>query len=322
MISVLTGLFHKTGKLKKFILLLILRSPVEALMVILDAVFLRHSFSAILEKDTDRLILISILYLTGSALLFSYNGFVWQKFAAFVASYSGNLKRMIFHRISTHTQEEIDRRDEGEWLSLLNQDQNMTLALLLGPLTIFHSGVAFVSLFTCGFILCHQSPPLFLLSISFIIPHLIVNQLVSVKPIPKLKENSRSAVVRNTSDLIPIIDCYEIIQLYDAHALVLQQFEKSSHEIRHANLKIHFRSALSGGILPIFGLGCYMILLLVGGNMIMDGRMAFGDLTAALQYRGGLLRYALALMTCIINIQVNLVGAKHLVKEIPISLNE
>ncbi len=316
MISVLYQLFSKTGKLKKFIFFLLLRCPIDALMTILDAVFLQYSFSAILQKDTSRLILAGILYLTGSVLIFSYNGIVWQKFAAFISSYSGNLKKLLFDRVSTHTQEEIDHRHEGQWLSLLGQDQNATLTLLLGPLTIVHGAVSLTSLFACSTILCCQNLPLFLLSISFIIPHLLVNQLVAVRPIPKLKEQARYTVAQNTSDFIPIIDFNEIIQLYDAGTLVLQQFEKSSHEIRHANLKIHFRNALTGGILPLFGLGGYMILLLAGGNMMIDNKMTFGDLAAALQYRGGLLKCTLVLMTCIVNIHINLVGAKHLVKEI------
>ena len=75
-------------------------------------------------------------------------------------------------------------------------------------------------------------------------------------------------------------------------------------------MKIHARNALSAGILPLFGLGGYVTLLVVSGSWIADGLFTFGDLTAAFQFRGGVLIGSLALINCLISIQASMAGVR------------
>jgi len=77
-------------------------------------------------------------------------------------------------------------------------------------------------------------------------------------------------------------------------------------------MKIQKRNALSFGILPLFGLSGYLVLLIVSSGWIANGYFTFGDLTAAFQLRGGVLLGSLMLINCMISIQANLASVHRL----------
>ena len=77
-------------------------------------------------------------------------------------------------------------------------------------------------------------------------------------------------------------------------------------------MKIRFRNALDAGILPFFGMGGYLTLLIVCGGWIAEGRFAFGDLTAAFQYRDGVLLGSLELINCLISVHASMAGVRRL----------
>ncbi len=60
-------------------------------------------------------------------------------------------------------------------------------------------------------------------------------------------------------------------------------------------------------ILP-FGLSGYLVLLLFSGGKIAAGDLTFGDLTAAFQYRLGVITGANMLINCLISIQTSMAG--------------
>jgi ABC-type multidrug transport system fused ATPase/permease subunit len=92
----------------------------------------------------------------------------------------------------------------------------------------------------------------------------------------------------------------------------MRRFEKSSRDLFRANMKIHIRNALGAGILPLFGLSGYLTLLVVSSGWIAAGQLTFGDLTAAFQYRGGVLLGSLMLMNSIVSLNANLAGIRRL----------
>jgi len=54
------------------------------------------------------------------------------------------------------------------------------------------------------------------------------------------------------------------------------------------------------------------VLLIVCDKWIANGQLTFGDLTAAFQYRGGVLKGALMLINSLISIQASMAGIKRL----------
>ncbi len=92
----------------------------------------------------------------------------------------------------------------------------------------------------------------------------------------------------------------------------MKRFEQSSLALWRANLRIRTRNALGAGILPLFGLGGYLIFWLVSSRPIANGYFTLGDLTAAFQYRGSVLAGSLMLMNCLISIRASMAGMKRL----------
>jgi len=129
---------------------------------------------------------------------------------------------------------------------------------------------------------------------------------------PGLNKKSLEAAAANTDDLNTLITCADIAALHDGQDYFLKRFEESSMGLLCANMKMRARNALNAGILPLFGLGGYLTMLIVGSGWIADGRLTFGDLTAAFQFRGGVLLGSFALIGSLISIQANMAGVRRL----------
>ena len=96
------------------------------------------------------------------------------------------------------------------------------------------------------------------------------------------------------------------------HNYLIKRFEKSSLNLRRANMKIRNRNALGAAILPLFGMGGYLILIIVSSTWIANGNLTFGDLTAAFQYRGGVLSGSIMFINSVIAIGASMAGIKRI----------
>ena len=65
---------------------------------------------------------------------------------------------------------------------------------------------------------------------------------------------------------------------------------------------------MDGGLASLLGMGGYLVLLLAGKGWINAGVMTFGILTAAFQYRGGIIAGTGAVITGFRQIQSSLPG--------------
>ena len=146
----------------------------------------------------------------------------------------------------------------------------------------------------------------------FVIPHIAVSQLLIARVMQGLNEKSLEATARNTDELTALITCADIAVLYDGQDYLMRRFAQGSQNLIQANMKIRSRNALSSAILPIFSMGGYLILLIVSSEWIAKGSFTFGDLTAAFQYRGGVLVGSMMLIRCLISIQASMAGIQRL----------
>ncbi|NLP45383.1 MAG: ABC transporter ATP-binding protein, partial [Peptococcaceae bacterium] len=156
----------------------------------------------------------------------------------------------------------------------------------------------------------------------FIIPHILISHLFLAKPMFRYAMSVQEATARNTTDMNAIVTCADTAILYDAQGFLLRRFEKSSLEIRKANMKIQQRKALGIGLLPLMGMCGYLVILLIGGSRVQAGNITFGELAAAFQYRGGLLKSTMMFINSFINIKASQAGIKRVNETMCITLEE
>lgn len=300
--------FKVIGSGWRYTILILLRSPISILMTIVSALFLQQAFNAIAQNDSGKLSIVCIVFGVASLCIFLYNGTVWNVYAApFVTRMESGLREKLFRKISSLSYERIEAVPQGEWLTRLNTDVQMPFTESL-PRT----AIAIVNICVSAVILWNINPAVFGWVLLFVAPHIIFSQLFIARALPGLNKKSLEATAKNTGELTALITCADIALLYDGKEYLMKRFEKSSMDLFRANMKIRARNALSAGILPLFGLGGYLTLLVVSSEWIADGSLSFGDLTAAFQYRGGVLLGSLMLINCIISIQASMAGIRRL----------
>ena len=298
-----------TGSGWRFLFLLLLRSPVDIASTLINAIFLQHAFNAVGQNDAAGLTSACLMFGVASLCLFLYNGTVWNIYAPFCARLEGRLRTKLFDKISSLSYERIESISQGEWITRLNTDVE---APFLRGFHFPHAACAIVNISVSAIILWRMNPAVFGWVLLFVVPHIIVSQLLIARAMPNLNKKSLEATAKNTSEMTALITCADAAALYDARYYLMARFEQSSRALWTANMKIRARNALSAGILPLFGLGGYLTLLIVSSGWIADGQFTFGDLTAAFQYRGGVLVGSMVLISCMISIQASMAGIRRL----------
>lgn len=320
MLRELLNLFKVTGGGRLFLYLLLLRCPFDALRSILQAYFLQYSFYAISDKSYNNLYFVCGIFAIGSLLLFLYNGVIWMRYAAYIIGLESNLRKKSFEHVSRLSLIQIDSKSSGEWFARLNTDVQMNI--LSKPLHIPHGIVALLNICVSGVILLRMKPWIFILVILFLIPHILISQLYIAKPMSMFATKLQEATGKNTTDINALITCADTAVLYDGWNFLLKQFEDSSLNIRKLNMYIKKRSSLGDAILPMMGMGGYLTLLLIAGTQISRGTLTFAELTAAFQYRGGIITGALMFSNSLISIKSALAGVKRLNETLNMKLEE
>jgi ABC-type multidrug transport system fused ATPase/permease subunit len=298
-----------TGGGRRFLFLLLLRSPFDTASTLIQAAFLQRAFSAVGRNDASGLTLACVTLGVGSLCLFVYNGAVWSVYAPFVTRMEGKLRIALFGRIASFPYERIESVPQGEWLTRLNADVEMPFGR---SVHLPHAASAAVSIGVSAAILWHVSPAAFGWVMLFAVPHIAVSQLLIARAMPALSKTSLEATAENTGELAALIVCADVAALYDGQDYLMRRFEQGSLALYRANMRVRARNALGAAIVPLSGLGGYMALLLVGGGWIAAGRADFGDLAATLQYRGGVVLGSLMLMNSLVSIGASMAGIRRL----------
>lgn len=303
-------IFKITGNGWWFIFLILLRSPINILMTIINALFLQQAFNAITRNSSSQLTNACVVFGVASLFIFLYNGIVWSVYATPLSTrLESRLRIKLFSKISSLSYERIEALPQGEWLTRLNSDVQMPFSESWP-----HMAIAIVNISISAFILWRMNPTVLGWVILFVIPHVLFNQFLIARTMPNLNKKSLETTAQNTGEMTALITCADVAALYDGQNYLMKRFEKSSLDLYRANMKIRTRNAMSAGVLPLFGLGGYLTLLIVSSGWIADNHFTFGDLTAAFQYRGGILLGAFMLINCLISIQANLAGIQRLNK--------
>lgn len=298
-----------TGGGWTYALLVLLRSPVDALFTWTQASFLQRVFNAVGHADQAGLRDACLFFGIATLCAFLYNGTVRMFFAPFCVRMEGKLRVKLYNRISSFSYEKIESLPHGEWLTRINTDVQMPFSQ---PVHFPHAACSIVNITVSAIVLWSINPAVFGWVILFVVPHMIVSQLLVARAMPGLNKKALEATAKNTGELTALITCADIAALYDGQNYLMKRFERSSLNLLRAKMKIVKRNSLSSALLPLFGLSGYLVLLVISGGWIANGSVSFGDLTAAFQYRGGVLVGSLTFINCLISIQASMAGIRRL----------
>jgi ABC-type bacteriocin/lantibiotic exporter with double-glycine peptidase domain len=305
--------FRKTSKTAdcalQFICLLLLRCPFDAAWNVINAVFLQRAFNAVSHAGVSELYAACVFFGVANLGLFLYNGTVWSIYAAFVVRMEGRLRALLFRKIASLSCEKIEGAPPGDWFTRLNTDVQMPFSR---PLHFPHAVCGLTNACVSAVILLRMAPAIFGWVMLFVIPHIIASQLIIARAMPALNNKCLEAAAANTGGFTALIECAGVAALYEGRDYLLERFERSSLAMSGANMKVRQRNAIGAAILPLFGLSGYVTLLAAAGEWIADGGMTFGDLTAAFQYRGGVLLGTMMLINSLVSIAASAAGVRRL----------
>ncbi len=303
----------KSGLHRTYIILLLLRAPFDAVRTWMLAGLMKHVFYSIETGDTENLVTKGVFYRLICVLLFLYNGTVWSIYAAFSAKVEVFLQKMVINRILSFSLRQVERIRNGEWLTRLNNDVQLAVTIMNAPLHMPHLVVATINTIIASALLFKCNLLLFCIVYAFTIPYLFINYGLVIKSVPKLKRESINAMAENTSSIEPLISDAEVIHIYEAEKLIINQCELSSRKIMEMNMRIHIRNSLSEAVIRFFGSFGYLVILLIGYYMICKGNMLLSDLVYGFQVRSSLIASLTMLIVSYNNIKMNSVCIDRLI---------
>ncbi|MBD5477330.1 MAG: ABC transporter ATP-binding protein [Lachnospiraceae bacterium] len=308
--SDLGKLIREMGVWRKYLFLLALRAPYDAVRTWMLASLMRSVFRCLEADNTGSLLEICVVYGLLCMMLFIYNGVVWSNYAAFAARMEVRLQQKMFHKILGLPLRRVDSRFSGEWITRLNSDIQAAFTMMNGPLNIPHLTVAVINTMLSSFLMLKSNLLFLAITWVFILLQLFVNYKTVLEAVPKLKEESQNAMAENTSAIKPLITEADTILLYDAEEMMMKKCEENSRKLMKINMKIHVRSALSDVGMRLFGIGGYLVILLMGYGFIPGGTMAFSDVVYCFQVRGSVMAGVFMFVTCFNNLKTNSVCVK------------
>jgi len=305
-------LVKKIGNGRKYLFLLILRAPFDALRTWMLASLMKAVFLCLETQKADRIFAICVIFGLLCAVLFFYNGTIWSIYAAFSAKVEIRIQRGLLDKLFGLSLRKVESHLGGEWLTRINGDVQSAVMMMNGPMNMPHLVVAILNTVLSSVLMLGNSVPLFGVTMLFIIPHLWLNYKVVLKKIPRLKEEAQNALAENTASIKPLITEAEAIWIYKAEELLMRQCEESSGRLMRINRKIHMRNAISNVLMRLFGLGGYLAVLLLGYSYVYRDTMTFSDVVYCFQIRGSIIGGIFMLIVCMSNIKANGVCAKRI----------
>lgn len=303
-------LIKRMGIWRKYIFLLLLRSPFDAVRAWMLANLLKSVFLCVETNNSGLLPELCVVYGLFCSMLFVYNGIILSNYAAFSAKTEVRFQETMLNKILSLPLKRIESRLSGEWITKLNSDIQAVFTMMNGPLNIPHLAVAVINTMLSSFLMLKSSSLLLGITWMFLSLHSLVNYRMVIMAVPKLKEASQIAMAEHTSAIKPLITEADTILLYDAGALMMQNCDKYSRKLMKINMKIHVRKALGDVCMRLFGIGGYLMILFTGFGLISKGTMAFSDVVYCFQVRGSIMTGTFMLITCLNNLKVNSVCVK------------
>lgn len=298
-------LLKTLGVKKKYISLLVHRTPFETMRNLLNALFLKYAFDSIQCANFKQLCVVCAVTFFANFLLFSYNCSIWRVFGAFYADMQAKLRVFLLNRLLHKPIEQIDSLSSGDVLLRLNSDTENAAAIYGEPWNIVFLANGLFNFIFSSLLMILLSGKLFVLVIAFVIPHVLLSCYVLAPAQFKIQKKVQNVSAELTDMYASFVNTADLSQLYDCKDFLLQKIECKNNELRRLNVKKSFVNAVSNAVMPLFGLSGYLVLMLTGADMISAGIISYGTLLYACQLRGGILPAAMMIIKSYTNICVN-----------------
>lgn len=303
-------LIKRMGIQRKYIFLLLLRAPFDALRTWMLANLMKSVFRCLEKEHIERLPEICAVYGLICTLMYIYNGTIWSLYAAFCAKTEVWLQKEMLQKILNLPLRRVESHFSGEWITKLNSDIQAAFAMMNGPINIPHLIVSIINVSLAAFWMLRSNTLLLGITCILILPQFFVNYGIVLKSISNLKKRSQNALAESTSVIKPLIADAETILLYNAGSVMIKKCDETSRKLMKINMKMHVRNAISDAATRLFGIGGYFIILLMGYKLMQEGIMAFSDMVYCFQVRGSILAGMSMFMNCLNNIKTNSVCIK------------
>ena len=304
-------LIKRMGIRRRYVVLLLLRSPFDALRTWMLARLMKSVFRC-LEADACAAGQVNPGIFGSLPVICIIYGFIWSAYAAFSARAEAWLQGKVLERILALPLKRVDDHFSGEWITKLNSDIQAAFMMMNGPMNIPHLAVSVINTMLASFLMFRSSLLLLGVTWLFVLVQLSVNYKVVLEPTPGLREASLKAMSQSTSAIIPLITEADVILLYDAGELMLRSCEESSRELLKSNMRLHMRKALNDAVMRLLGIGGYLTILLIGYGFIDRGAMAFSDVVYCFQVRGSVIAGTSMLVVCLNNLKANSVCVRRI----------
>lgn len=287
-----------------------------SMIVIASQNFMFNYFAALSLKmisdamvERDKILLIEGIKYLGTRFLFI---FLVIPIFAYIYQYSVRKTTMIIRRNLYEHMLDLpitiyEKSHTGDFLSRLNYDINVaegtySLQIMVLTMSLISAVGSCVVIFSI-----HKILFLYALIIGFL--NVFVNAMF-IKPIRKISDEIQknySKVVQRLSD---IINGAFVIRAFNIGEIIYKKYVELNNLIYRLSMKrVHYNSMLASfnysiGHLIFFG------ELALGGILIMNKEITFGELTASVQLMGPIFWLFGAIGNFLTNLQVSLAGAK------------
>lgn len=316
------SILKETGILKRYLIMLFLRSPFDILNSVLTANMMQ-SFIRIAEGGTEPVLWKNFwLYLILTTLLFGYNMTIWSLMASkTTVLLHTNLRKKMFDRMMNLSPEELCDVTGADFFTRLNSDVDKTIEYLTGPVNYIHMVIALVNLIISSVIMAFLNIELYVIGISLVIAAFTINVSLISRKITSYKTEARLSLVKYTDWINSVTKNREMLSIFQGEEYVKAQIKAESKNILKENMKAHNRVSLCNMTYAFSGMLGYLLILL-RGNDIMGKEMAdFGALCKMTQYRANSVMSVNIIYNSINNMKGNLAGADR-VKEIVLPYKE
>lgn len=296
----------------KYILLLVLRIPFEALRTFINSLFLKESFTAIEKSDFQKLSAVCGLFLLEFLILFAYNGTVWRFFGSLYARMQAGLKKLLLQSLMKKSVEEIDKKSTGDLLFSFNVDVEKALAIYGEPWNLVFLLNGIFNLIISSILVIQVSLKLFFLVIIFVLPLIIITNYVISSKLKQLQTEIQKVSGELTEMYASLINLFDIVRLYDCEDFLKNKIDNKNLELKKLSIKKGFYVALNAGLFPLIGLSGYLVLMICGGSMMLAGIITYSTLLYVCQLRGGILPATQMIINSSMNIKMNKVSLKRI----------
>ncbi|MBR3470580.1 MAG: ABC transporter ATP-binding protein [Lachnospiraceae bacterium] len=298
------------GLWKRFVVMLILRSPFDFLNAVLGANMIERFLRLAQQQDAQNLQRSFWNFLLFTVLLFGYNATIWATVSVRADMlFHERLRTRLFETMLSRTQQEMEERSAGDWITRLNSDVDKTANYLTEPINFMHRSIAIVNLVLSSVVLMILNAKLYLAAILVMIPFFFLGAVIIIRKIPTYRKKAQEAFATYVSWMEPIVNTGEAIRIFDGGQITLQKVEEASKEILRENMKAHRLTAFSSLVNIFSGNLGYLLLLLMGNSMMGSEVRDFAQLSKITQYRGEMMRSVMCVSNCQSRMKANLSGA-------------